>query len=131
MNNLSFVRPPISILECYYKNLSTHEYSLDFPEKPPKAFNYTGVDPLKENMNMNFGTKLLILPYGTNLEMALQNTAFLNVENHPIHVHGHNFFIVGQDFGNYYVNKNKANYNLVDPPERNTVAVPKGGWAAI
>ncbi|KAI4351005.1 hypothetical protein L6164_005399 [Bauhinia variegata] len=130
MNNQSFVRPSMSILQSYYKNLS-NDYSLDFPEKPPKAFNYTGVDPLKENMNTEFGTKLLQLPYGTNLEIVLQDTGFLNVENHPIHVHGHNFFIVGQGFGNFDVNKDPATYNLVDPPERNTIAVPSGGWAAI
>ncbi|KAK7358152.1 hypothetical protein VNO77_00073 [Canavalia gladiata] len=131
MNNQSFVRPSMSILDSYYKKLNSHEYSLDFPEKPPKSYNYTGVDPLTENMNTEFGTKLLALPYGTNLEIVLQDTGFLNVENHPIHVHGHNFFIVGQGLGNYKVNKDPANYNLLDPPERNTVGVPKGGWAAI
>lgn len=125
MNNQSFFRPSMSILDSYYKKLNIHEYSLDFPEKPPKTFNYTGVDPLKENMNTEFGTKLLALPYGTNLEIVLPNTGFLNVENHPIHVHGHNFFIVGQGFGNYNVNKDPAN------SERNTVGVQKGGWAAI
>lgn len=131
MNNQSFVRPSVSLLESHYKKLNTTEYSSDFPEKPPRAFNYTGVDPLKENMNTEFGTKVLVLRYGTNLEIVLQDTSFLNVENHPIHVHGHNFFIVGQGFGNYNVKKDTQNYNLVDPPERNTVAVPSGGWAAI
>ncbi|XP_028786869.1 laccase-1 [Neltuma alba] len=131
MNNQSFVRPSTSLLESYYMKRNTGEYSFDFPEKPPKAFNYTGVDPLKENMNAEFGTKVIELEYGTNLEMVLQDTGFLNVENHPIHVHGHNFFIVGGGFGNYDVEKDPENYNLVDPPERNTVGVPSGGWAAI
>ncbi|MED6191839.1 sphingosine N-acyltransferase lac1 [Stylosanthes scabra] len=133
MNNQSFVRPSsISILESYYKNINTSEYySLDFPENPPNAFNYSGVDPLKENMNTEFGTKILALPYGANLEIVLQDTGFLNVENHPIHVHGHNFFVVGQGIGNFNVEDDPGNYNLVDPPERNTVGVPKGGWAAI
>ncbi|KAL0397305.1 UNVERIFIED_CONTAM: Laccase-1 [Sesamum calycinum] len=34
-------------------------------------------------------------------------------------------------FGNFDVEKDPKGYNLVDPPERNTVAVPMGGWAAI
>lgn len=133
MNNQSFLRPDKSILESYYKNRTTnHQTDLsDFPEKPPNAFNYTGVDPLTENMNAEFGTKLLVIPYGTNIEIVLQGTSFLNVENHPIHVHGHNFFIVGSGFGNFNVAKDPTKYNLVDPPERNTVAVPTGGWAAI
>ncbi|PWA99378.1 Cupredoxin [Artemisia annua] len=89
------------------------------------------VDPLTHNLNPNFGTKLFALEYGTRLEIVLQDTSFLNLENHPIHIHGHNFFIVGTGFGNYDVEKDTARYNLVDPPERNTVGVPMGGWAAI
>ncbi|KAI4326266.1 hypothetical protein MLD38_031595 [Melastoma candidum] len=133
MNNQSFVRPPMSILEHHYKNLSTSDAlsASTFPEKPPESFDYTGVNPVTENMNTKFGSKVLVVPYGTNLEMVLQDTGFLNKENHPIHVHGHNFFIVGQGFGNFDGNKDPANYNLVDPPERNTIAVPMGGWAAI
>ncbi|XP_030937732.1 laccase-1 [Quercus lobata] len=131
MNNQSFVRPFKSVLESHYKNLTNVEFSYDFPEEPPTAFNYTGVDPLTENMNTEFGTKLLEVPYGTNMEIVLQGTSFLNKENHPIHVHGHNFFVVGSGFGNFDVAKDPAKYNLVDPPERNTVPVPTGGWAAI
>ena len=131
MNNQSFVRPLKSILERYYKNLTTDEYSLNFPEKPPNGFDFTGVDPLAENMNAEFGTRILVVPYGTSIEIVLQGTSFLNVENHPIHVHGHNFFIVGSGIGNFNAAKHPAKYNLVDPPERNTVAVPAGGWAAI
>lgn len=131
MNNLSFVRPSRSLLESYYKNVSSGSFSTDFPEKPRNAFDYTGGDPLTQNMNTEFGTKLLVLPYGTNIEIVLQDTSFLNQENHPIHVHGHNFFIVGRGFGNFNEAKDPDKYNLVDPPERNTVAVPSGGWAAV
>jgi laccase len=38
MNNQSFVRPSISILESYYKNLTTSSFSSDFPQKPPNNF---------------------------------------------------------------------------------------------
>ncbi|CAA2999149.1 laccase-1 [Olea europaea subsp. europaea] len=132
MNNQSFIRPSRSVLESHYLKLNTG-YASDFPEKPPNVFNYTGVDPVAENINMNpeFSTRLLEVPFGTKLEIVLQDTNFLNPENHPIHVHGHNFFIVGRGFGNFDVYKDPAGYNLVDPPERNTVAVPVGGWAAI
>ncbi|KAL0429534.1 UNVERIFIED_CONTAM: Laccase-1 [Sesamum radiatum] len=130
MNNQSFVHPSTSILESHYRNISTG-FSTDFPENPPYVFNYTGVNPVTENMSAEFGTKLFRVPFGTKLEIVLQDTNFLNPENHPIHVHGHNFFIVGRGFGNFDVEKDPNGYNLVDPPERNTVAVPMGGWAAI
>ncbi|KAH6763441.1 laccase 1, partial [Perilla frutescens var. hirtella] len=129
MNNQSFALPSTSILESLYHNNS--RLSLDFPENPPFIFNYTGVNPVTENMNTNFGSKMLEFPYGTKVEVILQDTNFLNPENHPIHVHGHNFFIVGRGFGNFDVANDPLSYNLVDPPERNTVAVPSGGWVAI
>lgn len=131
MNNQSFVRPSTSILESHYHKLIKKQYSSDFPENPPHVFNYTGVDPVAENMNTRFGTRVFEVAFGTKLEIVLQDTNFLNPENHPIHVHGHNFFIVGRGFGNFDVAKDTKGYNLVDPPERNTVAVPVGGWAAI
>lgn len=130
MNNQSFLRPSTSMLQSHYHNLS-NAFSPDFPDNPPFVFNYTGVNPVTENMNPNFGNKVLKLPYGTRLELVLQDTNFLNPENHPIHVHGHNFFIVGRGFENFDAAKDPLGYNLVDPPERNTVAVPVGGWAAI
>ncbi|GLT63538.1 hypothetical protein SLA2020_360970 [Shorea laevis] len=131
MNNQSFVHPKMSILQSYYHNLTAGVFASNFPEQPPKSFNYTGVDPLTEDMSTETATKLFTVPYGARIEIVLQDTNFLNPENHPIHVHGHNFFIVGSGFGNFDIARDPARYNLIDPPERNTVAVPKGGWAAI
>jgi laccase len=48
-----------------------------------------------------------------------------------LHLHGFNFFLVGQGFGNFNVSSDAPKFNLVDPVERNTVAVPSGGWVAI
>ncbi|KAJ8626850.1 hypothetical protein MRB53_020157 [Persea americana] len=131
INNQSFVRPAVSILESHYHHLHNVELSSYFPEKPPHPYNYTGAILQDANMNPEFGNKLLVVPYGTRLEFVLQDTSFINVENHPIHIHGHNFFIVGSGFGNFDPEKDPAGFNLVDPPERNTVAVPSGGWAVI
>lgn len=86
---------------------------------------------MSENMNTEFGTKLFEVDFGARLEIVFQGTSFLNIENHPLHVHGHNFFVVGRGFGNFDEEKDPEKYNLVDPPERNTIAVPTGGWAAI
>jgi laccase len=50
---------------------------------------------------------------------------------HPLHLHGFNFFVIGQGSGNYDPARDPARFNLVDPVERNTVGVPAGGWVAI
>ncbi|OVA01763.1 Multicopper oxidase [Macleaya cordata] len=132
MNNISVVHPSSSALEAHYRNLNKGLFLSNFPEKPPHEFDYTGESSMKKtNMNSEFGTKFLVVEYGTSLELVFQDTSFVNIENHPIHVHGHDFFVVGSGFGNFDANHDPKNYNLVDPQERNTVAVPCGGWAAI
>ncbi|KAB1210701.1 Laccase-17 [Morella rubra] len=77
------------------------------------------------------GTKLLVLPFNTSVELVMQDTSILGAESHPLHLHGFNFFVVGQGFGNFDQNKDPANFNLVDPVERNTMGIPSGGWVAI
>lgn len=61
----------------------------------------------------------------------MQGTSILGNESHPLHLHGFDFFVVGQGFGNYEPEKDPARFNLVDPVEWNTVGVPPGGWVAF
>ncbi|RVW26219.1 Laccase-14 [Vitis vinifera] len=42
-----------------------------------------------------------------------------------------NFYVVGNGTGNFDNSTDPTRYNLVDPPEVNTVGVPKNGWVAI
>ncbi|KAF2303187.1 hypothetical protein GH714_014423 [Hevea brasiliensis] len=68
-----------------------------------------------------------MLRFNTSVELVLQDASILGAESHPLHLHGYNFFVVGQCFGNYDPNKDPAKFNLVDPIERKTVGVPAGG----
>ncbi|CAN1156681.1 LAC10 [Linum perenne] len=56
------------------------------------------------------GTKIVVLPYNTKVEVILQDTSILGEFN---------FFVIGQGFGNY--DSSTAKLNLVDPVERNIV----------
>ncbi|KAM0822205.1 hypothetical protein ACQ4PT_071655 [Festuca glaucescens] len=51
--------------------------------------------------------------------------------NHPIHIHGYDFLVLAEGFGNYDAEKDAQKFNLENPPQRNTVAVPVNGWAVI
>ena len=51
--------------------------------------------------------------------------------DHPMHLHGFSFFVVGWGFGNFDPIKDPLRYNIADPQKRNTVIVPKNGWVAI
>ncbi|KAF8395144.1 hypothetical protein HHK36_019085 [Tetracentron sinense] len=129
VNNVSFVLPTISLLQSHFFGQSNGVYTTDFPVKPLFPFNYTGTPP--NNTMVSNGTKVVVLPFNASVELVLQDTSILGVESHPLHLHGFNFFIVGLGFGNYDPNKDPANFNLVDPMERNTVGVPSGGWVAM
>ncbi|KAL0375229.1 UNVERIFIED_CONTAM: Laccase-17 [Sesamum radiatum] len=129
VSNISFVQPTTALLQAHYTGQSSGVYSPDFPVNPLHWFNYTGNPP--NNTMVANGTKLMVLPFNTSVELVMQDTSILGAESHPLHLHGFNFFIVGQGFGNYDPNTDPKNFNLVDPIERNTVGVPAGGWVAI
>lgn len=133
MNNVSFQFPTkMSLLEAHYKNVQG-VYTSDFPNNPPRKFDYTNanasVNPALQLTAK--GARLKRVKYNATVEMVLQNTAILGIENHPLHLHGYNFFVLAQGLGNYKAKSDVKRYNLVDPQVRNTVAVPSGGWAVI
>ncbi|KAI5074463.1 hypothetical protein GOP47_0010424 [Adiantum capillus-veneris] len=129
INNETFVLPEISLLEAYYNHING-VYETDFPEKPPYEFNYTGIEA-SDIPTSNLGTKVTVLEFGKTVQIVFQNTHSLGYDLHPIHLHGQNFFLIGEGFGNYNASLHASSFNLRDPPFRNTVAVPSGGWAAI
>ncbi|XP_042479073.1 laccase-17-like [Macadamia integrifolia] len=129
VNNISFALPSTALLQAHYFGQSKGVYTTDFPTSPIFPFNYTGTPP--NNTKVTNGTKVVVLPFNTSVELVMQDTSILGAESHPLHLHGYNFFIVGQGIGNFDSNKDPSNFNLVDPVERNTVAIPSGGWVAI
>ncbi|XP_010264410.1 PREDICTED: laccase-17-like [Nelumbo nucifera] len=129
VNNISFALPTTAILQAHFFGQEKGVYTSDFPINPPFPFNYTGTPP--NNTLVSNGTKVVVLPFNTSVELVMQGTSILGAESHPLHLHGFNFFVVGQGFGSFDPNKDPPNFNLVDPAERNTVGVPSGGWVAI
>ncbi|KAL1818846.1 hypothetical protein ACET3Z_013715 [Daucus carota] len=127
-NNVTFVMPKIDLLEAHYYNISG-VFTDDFPEKPPMPYDYTGTQP--ENFATTEGTRLYRLAYNSTVQLILQDTGMIVPEDHPIHLHGFNFFAVGRGIGNFDPEKDPKKFNLVDPVERNTIGVPSGGWSAI
>ncbi|GLU02261.1 hypothetical protein SLE2022_195160 [Rubroshorea leprosula] len=128
INNVTFVMPTISLLQAHFFNISG-VFKDDFPGNPPNPYNYTGTQPT--NFQTNSGTRLYRLAYNSTVQLVLQDTGMITPENHPLHLHGFNFFEVGRGLGNFNAKKDPKNFNLVDPVERNTIGVPAGGWTAI
>lgn len=128
INNVTFVMPTTALLQAHFFNISG-VFTTDFPGNPPHVFNYTGAGPA--SLQTTNGTKVYRLSYNSTVELVLQDTGIIAPENHPVHLHGFNFFAVGRGLGNYNPKKDPKNFNLFDPVERNTISVPSGGWVAI
>ncbi|GKA21269.1 laccase 12 [Tanacetum coccineum] len=130
MNNVSFVLPSnFSLLQAHHHRLSG-VFTTDFPSKPPVKFDYTG-NVSRSLWQPISGTKVYTLKYGSHVEIVLQNTNVFTSENHPIHLHGYDFYVMAEGFGNFNPKTDTAKFNLVDPPQRNTVGLPPNGWAVI
>ncbi|MQL77230.1 hypothetical protein Taro_009635 [Colocasia esculenta] len=130
MNNVSFNRPAVSLLQAYYDKIQGH-FTDDFPGVPLKVFDYVNGAPNNspnDTQSLN-GTRVFVVDYGARVQLVLQDTGTVTTENHPIHLHGYSFYVVGHGTGNY--DPRTAKLNLVDPPYMNTIGVPVGGWAAI
>ncbi|KAF9680015.1 hypothetical protein SADUNF_Sadunf06G0076200 [Salix dunnii] len=128
INNVTFVMPTTALLQAHFFNTSG-VFTTDFPAKPPHVFNYTGTPPT--NLQTISGTKVYRLSYNATVQLVMQDTGIISPENHPIHLHGFNFFAVGRGVGNYNPKTDPKKFNLVDPVERNTIGVPSGGWVVI
>ncbi|KAH1073764.1 hypothetical protein J1N35_026092 [Gossypium stocksii] len=130
MNNISFVMPAVSILEAYYKKIGG-QFTVDFPGAPLRFYDFVNGAPnnAPNNTQAINGTRTKVLKFGSKVQLIFQDTSTVTTENHPIHLHGYSFYVVGYGTGNY--NPQTANFNLIDPPYMNTIGVPVGGWAAI
>ncbi|XP_038697404.1 laccase-4-like isoform X2 [Tripterygium wilfordii] len=128
INNVTFVMPTTALLQAHFFNIGG-VFTTDFPKNPPHTFNYTGTPPA--NLQTTNGTKVYKLKYNSTVQLVMQDTGIISTENHPVHLHGFNFFAVGRGVGNYIPNTDPNNFNLVDPVERNTIGVPSGGWVGI
>lgn len=130
MNNVSFVLPrKASLLQAYYQNIHG-VFTTDFPPIPPLRFDYTN-NVSRALWQPTFGTKLYKLKFGSRVQIVLQDTALSPTEDHLIHLHGYHFCVVAHGFGNFIPRRDASKFNLVDPPLRNTINVPVGGWSII
>ncbi|KAL0889878.1 hypothetical protein Bca101_013861 [Brassica carinata] len=133
MNNISFVTPShVDILRAHYLHIKG-VYGTRFPAFPPVVFNFTGEDQPLFLLTPRLATEVKLIKYGEAVEMVIQGTSLGGGGiDHPMHLHGFSFYIVGFGFGNFNVSQDlSSSYNLKDPPYRNTATVPRNGWIAI
>uniref|UniRef100_A0A0E0MBL4 Laccase n=1 Tax=Oryza punctata TaxID=4537 RepID=A0A0E0MBL4_ORYPU len=132
INNVSFVLPSSSsILQAHYHGAAGGVFTADFPANPPVQFDYTAQNVSRALWQPVAGTKVYKLKYGSSVQVVLQGTNIFAGENHPIHIHGYDFYILAEGSGNFDAGRDTGKFNMDDPPMRNTVGVPVNGWAVI
>ncbi|GLU06838.1 hypothetical protein SLE2022_238280 [Rubroshorea leprosula] len=130
VNNISFLNPSIDILQAYYCCIQG-VYGTNFPDFPQLFFDFTA-NYLPTDWDIpQLGMGVRILDYNSTVELVFQGTNLLQGSNHPMHLHGYSFYVVGLGLGNFDKDKDPSTYNLVDPPLQNTIHVPKNGWMAV
>ncbi|CAM6106995.1 unnamed protein product [Calypogeia fissa] len=131
VNNITFKTPTIDILQASYYNIPG-VFTEDFPDNPPHTFDYTNTSSPPPVLRIsNYGTRIIPITFNDTVQVVLQDTMILGFEDHPFHLHGQNFYVLGQGFGNFDPTRDTNGLNLYDPPLRNTVSVPTQGWAVI
>ncbi|KAF3432671.1 hypothetical protein FNV43_RR23773 [Rhamnella rubrinervis] len=131
VNNISFVSPTINnILQAYYYH-ANGVFGTKFPNIPETPFDFTATELPLYLQTPKSGTEVKILEYNSTVEIVFQGTNLVGGADHPMHLHGFSFYVVGSGLGNFDEGKDPLNYNLVDPPLQNTIAVPVNGWTTI
>ncbi|XP_074265547.1 laccase-14-like [Silene latifolia] len=130
INNVSFVSPRIDLLEAYYHTI-TGQFTPNFPNNPPLTFNYSATILPLDFETPERGTRVKVLDYNSTVEIVFQTTGLVSGADHPMHLHGYSFYVVGLGLGIFNKDTDPLNFNLVDPPLQNTIVVPYKGWTAI
>ncbi|XP_043702319.1 laccase-7-like [Telopea speciosissima] len=134
MNGLSFQMPTkMSILQAAWSGAHKGVFTADFPSHPLVTFDYTNISNVfnKAFMVTQKSTSVKKIPFNSSVEIVFQNTAIMGMENHPIHLHGYDFYVLAMGFGNFNHIQDVNKFNLFNPQKRNTISVPAGGWAVI
>jgi laccase len=130
IQNITFDPPQhTNILKAYIRR-EKGVYRTDFPDRMPSLdVDLTQTDPHYRNGTR--GTRVRELKFGDNVRIVFQNVQANGILDHPMHLHGHDFGVIGRGYGLYDPVEDPKSFNLVNPPLYNTFDVPNGGWLAI
>ena len=108
-------------------NVNASSLKVDW-SMPLLSYAYTG------NTSYPSRANLISLPSENQwyfwIVQQVQGTAVFSVP-HPIHLHGHDFFVLGTGEGTFSVAENSAGLNYNNPTRRDTAMLPANGWLVL
>ena len=124
-NGIYFV-PPVSPLLL---TPSGHPFDL------PKSLRFQYTDLSGKNYVGRSETAMITVTLDSFVDILLDNAKahFFTLAAHPLHLHGHHFWVLGEGVGSFSFSNQTilSSLNLVDPPFRDTYRVPPNGWTLI
>lgn len=81
-------------------------------------------------------TPMIHVTSGIDVDVLIDNSPspeFYSFAAHPIHLHGHHFWVLGSGIGTFSLSNETivSSLNFIDPPFRDTFKVPPKGWILI
>lgn len=130
INNVTYAPLPTPVLAGLVYNISGSYDTAPPPDKMPADYNIYAPPPVTET---NKGSGVYQFKTGDVVDVIIQNCGNLqNIsENHPWHLHGHDFWILGYGDGKYDPKTSPKTFNLKNPPMRNNVPTFPFAWTAI
>lgn len=131
VNNVSYNLPKTPVLASLVYNISAAFDTLT----PPDSYSGTpDIYSIPANNASEVGSGAYMFQLGEVVDIIIQNanTLLPNVsEIHPWHLHGHDFWVLGYGTGLFNYTQDSLNFNTINPPMKQTVAVFPYGWTAI
>ncbi|KAI5059105.1 hypothetical protein GOP47_0025424 [Adiantum capillus-veneris] len=131
INNISLALPSTPYLQAFIYDLDDAYVDQSSATTYDQSYN---ISMPPENVNATMASSFYKLHFWHTIDVVLQNANTLFPGNsmiHPWHLHGHDFWIIGQGIGKFDPEKDPSNYNLQDPPLRNTVPLFPYGWVTL
>lgn len=131
INNVSYVPMQTPLLPTLAYNLADPNDPAPPPDRGAADYDIFKPPPFNQT---TLGSGVYLFKTGDVVDLVIQNACTLKVgdlEIHPWHLHGHDFWILGYGDGLYDPNKSRSGFNLDNPPARNNVATFPFGWTAI
>ncbi|KAK4235140.1 laccase-2 [Achaetomium macrosporum] len=127
LEDLDFTFDPVGnpAVNYFHWTINTSSLRLDWGNPTLKqVFDGDSIFPTEYNV-------VSVNATGTDPEWAvlvIQDLSQLNLA-HPIHMHGHDFWVLGMGSGTF--DGNTAAFNMANPSRRDTAALPGNGYLAI
>ncbi|GKV01173.1 hypothetical protein SLEP1_g13750 [Rubroshorea leprosula] len=101
---------------------------------PPEKYDES-YDVMKPAVNQNatYGNGVYVFDLNSTVDVILQNANALTngtSEIHPWHLHGHDFWVLGNGEGKF-TEADVKKFNLKNPPLKNTAVIFPFGWTAL